>query len=84
MYHSAVAGATRDMIVKIQCDLSRVCEIEDHINEWYDHHTYKSTFVKQVDLPSDIDFTIIQKYFKVVNYESTWSDGFTFRLHLMA
>ena len=26
----------RDRIIKIHCDLSRICEVEDTVTEWYD------------------------------------------------
>ena len=77
-------AAHRDMIVKIQCDLSRVCEVEDQINEWYDHETYSLKILQPGQEAPSIDLWQLQTYFEVLRFESTQSDGFHFRLHLRA
>ena len=73
------SGVSSDRIKKITCDLSRVCEVEDCVAEWYD----KEWFSKLQKIPN-FDLTEIQKYFKVVKFDCATSDGVVFKLHLQA
>jgi hypothetical protein len=68
---------TFERLNKINCDLSRVCEVEDHVCEWYD----QQFFYKQ--LPQ-VDLKHIRKYFDIVKFECATSDGTILKLQLLA
>lgn len=67
----------KDRAQKIYCDLSRVCEIEDAVVEWYD----SKYFQRQKDL---LNVSFFQQLFNIKKYECAGIDGLICKVHLQA
>jgi hypothetical protein len=60
--------ATNDNAQKIYCDMSRICELEDAVVEWYD-----SRYFQRPDELLDISY--LNQLFKIRKYECAGIDG---------
>ena len=63
--------------MKIHCDLSRICEVEDSVVEWYD----SKYFQRQGDVAS---FDHLTPLFDIVSYQCAGVDGVICKIHLRA
>ncbi len=50
-----------DRIMKIHCDLSRICEVEDSVVEWYDSNYFQGHF-------NVLNLDHLKSHFKIVSY----------------
>lgn len=67
----------KDRAQKIYCDLSRVCEIEDAVVEWYDS--------KYFQRPQELlNISFFQQLFTIKRYECAGIDGLICKIHLLA
>ncbi len=66
-----------DKIRKIHCDLSRICEVEDSVCEWYDIRYLRET-------KPDFDLTPLLAHFKIVSFETASADGIMCKIHVKA
>lgn len=60
--------ANEDTSQKIFCDMSRICELEDAVVEWYDSRYFQ----RQSEL---LDFSYLTSIFKINKYECAGIDG---------
>lgn len=66
-----------DLAQKIFCDMSRICELEDAVVEWYD-----SRYFQRPDELLNIDF--LKELFKITKYECAGIDGTICKIQLSA
>ena len=64
-------------IMKIHCDLSRICEIEDSVVEWYD----SNYFERQNEI---LSFDHLRSHFDIVSYKCAGYDAVICKVHLVA
>lgn len=70
-----------DKSQKIVCDMSRICELEDAVVEWYDSSYFKSHFKRQGVL-LNIDF--LKSLFVIKKYECGGIDGLICKIQVQA
>ena len=63
--------------MKIHCDLSRICEVEDSVVEWYD----SQYFQQQSEI---LSFDHLKSNFKIISSECAGADGMVYKVHLEA
>ena len=66
-----------DKIMKIHCDLSRICEVEDSVVEWYDSRYFQN----QAEI---LSFDHLKSHFKIRSSECAGADGMVYKVHLEA
>jgi hypothetical protein len=67
--------SNKDRAQKIYCDLTRVCEIEDAVVEWYD----SKYFQRKSEL---LNFNFLEKLFVIKKYECAGVEGLICKVHL--
>ena len=63
--------------MKIHCDLSRICMVEDSVVEWYDAAYFQGHF-------SVLNLDHLRSNFKIVSYQCAGVDGIISKIHLLA
>lgn len=63
--------------MKIHCDLSRICEVEDSVVEWYQADYFQGQFTK-------LKMDHLKSHFKIVSYQCAGVDGLICKIHLIA
>ena len=71
-----------DKIVKIHCDLSRICEVEDTVVEWYDVKYYGKK--KRLDSEFCKELEALKSNFTIANFDCAGIDGLIYKMHLQA
>jgi len=67
----------KNPVEKIYCDMSRVCEVEDQVLEWYSSQYFQN--------PSQqVDFSFFSPLFSVNKVECGGSEGGTCKVYLTA
>ena len=66
-----------DRIMKIHCDLSRICMVEDSVVEWYDAAYFQGEF-------GVLNIDSLRSHFQVVSYQCAGVEGLICKLHLVA
>ena len=66
-----------DKAQKIFCDMSRICELEDAVEEWYDHR-----YFQRGQEVLKIDF--LKQLFAIKKYECAGIDGLICKIQLQA
>ena len=59
--------------------MSRICEVEDSVFEWYDRKYYMGA--PPID---ELDLTLVEKYFDIKKFVCAGSDYIIYKLHLVA
>lgn len=63
--------------MKIHCDLSRICMVEDSVVEWYD----AAYFQRQLSV---LNLDHLHSNFQIVSYQCAGVDGIISKIHLVA
>ena len=66
-----------DRIMKIHCDLSRICMVEDSVVEWYDADYFQGEF-------NVLNLDHLLSHFEIVSYQCAGVDGLICKIHLVA
>ena len=66
-----------DRIMKIHCDLSRICEVEDSVVEWYEADYFQGHFTK-------LNLNHLASHFIIKSYQCAGVDGLICKIHLIA
>ncbi len=75
-YNKDIKSKGSDRVQKIYCDLSRICEIEDAVVEWYD--------IRYFQKKENLDLAYLLPLFKVKAFECAGVDGLICRVHMTA
>ena len=63
--------------MKIHCDLSRICMVEDSVVEWYDVGHYQGEFEM-------LNIDKLKSHFNIISYECAGVEGLICKIHLKA
>ena len=63
--------------MKIHCDLSRICEVEDSVVEWYEANYFQGKF-------KVLDLNHLSTHFRIESHECAGVDGLICKIHLIA
>lgn len=63
--------------MKIHCDLSRICEVEDSVVEWYEANYFQGHF-------NVLNLDHLKSHFTIMSYQCAGVDGIISKIHLVA
>ena len=63
--------------MKIHCDLSRICEVEDSVVEWYEANYFQGQFQL-------LSLDHLSSHFFIKSYQCAGVDGLICKIHLEA
>ena len=73
--------ASSDKAQKIYCDMSRICELEDAVVEWYDGLYFDRYFKRQGE---KLQIEFLNELFTIKKYECAGVDGLICKIQLQA
>ena len=76
-YNRDWKSKNKDRVQKIYCDMSRVCEVEDQVLEWYEEQYFQRQNEK-------LNLDIFKSIFKIEQVQYGGIDGLICKVQLLA